>query len=199
MTMRRCMSLLSFEGPQEMGNSTANGESSKLGPAGLGVSKQRSPRRELPASQTSVRVDTKPRGLELPHPEVIIQRIGDVRCHLEMCTETLRNLEATSMDALANDRPIAVGVSPVTIRTIAACLSELLKLEWVQPHRNSCHDLCKLLDCPQQPVLREAIHHTVEVLETTKLRFKSKELKRLRESLEALLGNSIDFSPSQNT
>ena len=134
-----------------------------------------------------------------PPPEMAIQRIADVRHHMEMCTETLRKLEVAGMDAVASGRQVAIGVSPVTIRTIAACLSELLKLEWAQPHCDSHHDLCKLLDCPQQPVLREAVHHAIDVLETTKFRFKSKELKRLRESLETLLGNSGDFSTNQTS
>ncbi len=149
---------------------------------------------EVPACQASVRIDVvAPHGAS-PSPEASIHRIADVRCHLETCAQTLRELEAAS----ENGQRLVVGVSPITIRMLAACLSELLKLEWTQPHRDSCHDLCKLLDCPQQPVLRNAIQHAIEVLETTKCRFKSKELKRLREDLEALLGNSLDFSPNQN-
>lgn len=128
-----------------------------------------------------------------------VRTITDVRYHLEICTQTLRELEAAGESALAEGQPTTMGVSPVTIRTVAACLSELLKLEWMQPHRDSCHDLCKLLDCPQQPVLREAILNTIDVLETTKFRFKSKELKRLREGLETLLGNSQDYSPAQES
>lgn len=154
--------------------------------------------RALPSSRgTPIRLDT-PASLECSAPEVVLQRIADVRCHLELCAQTLRDLEATTATVLEDGRQLAIGVSPVTIRTVAACLSELLKLEWMQPHRDSCLDLCKLLDCPQQPVLREAIRHTIEVLETTKFRFKSKELKRLREDLETLLGNSLEFSPDQN-
>jgi hypothetical protein len=130
-------------------------------------------------------------------PEVLLHRIADVRQHLEICAQNLKSLEAATEACSTTDFEELIGVSPVTIRTVAACLSELLKLEWTQPHRDSCLDLCKLLDCPQQPVLRQAIVHTIEILETTKSRFKSKELKCLREDLEILLGNSKDYSPSR--
>ena len=182
-----------------MGNSTASSGGSKLARIALEVPKQQSPRSELPACQTSLRVDVPSYAEVSLSPEMAIQRLADVRCHLEICTETLKKLEADAVAALEDGGRVAVGVSPITIRTLAACLSELLKLEWTQPHRRACHDLCKLLDCPQQPVLRDAIQHSVEVLETTKCRFKSKELKRLRESLETLLGNSLDFSTNQDS
>ena len=157
------------------------------------------PSHEMPYSPSPVRYDTPSPAPSAHSQDSAIRRITDVRYHLELCAQTLLKLEEQGKDALHAGEPVTVGVSPVTIRTVAACLSELLKLEWTQPHRDSCHDLCKLLDCPQQPVLREAILHTIEVLETTKFRFKSKELKRLRESLEILLGNSRDYLPAQES
>ena len=177
-----------------MNDLTASSGASDLGQISPTVHAKRSQFSKHP-TKTNMRVDAAVCGEAVSSSKMAIQRIADVRHHMEMCTETLKKLEVSGMEAVENGRQLAIGVSPVTIRTIAACLSELLKLEWTQPHRDSCHDLCKLLDCPQQPVLREAIHHTIEVLEATKFRFESKELKRLRESLEALLGNSVDFSP----
>jgi hypothetical protein len=44
-----------------------------------------------------------------------------------------------------------------------------------------------MLDCPQWPAHREAIWKAVRVLESTKKRFKSKELADTRELLESLL------------
>lgn len=157
------------------------------------------PSHEMPFPPSPVRCDTPAPESSAHSQDSAIRRITDVRYHLEMCAQTLLKLEEQGKDALQAGEPVTVGVSSVTIRTVAACLSELLKLEWTQPHRDSCHDLCKLLDCPQQPVLREAILHTIEVLETTKFRFKSKELKRLREGLEILLGNSQNFLPAQKS
>lgn len=76
-------------------------------------------------------------------------------------------------------------VSMATIRTLAACLSELLNL---RADAGDCmRNLCELLDCPQQPVHRQAIEDTIAVLKKTKEAFKSKELAELRVKLESLL------------
>ncbi len=88
----------------------------------------------------------------------------------------------------------SIAVSTITIRILAACLSELLKLEHPQDHREYCPDLCQLLDCPRQPILRQAVGHTIEVLQQTRGKFKSKELAELRGSLETLLENSERFA-----
>jgi hypothetical protein len=126
--------------------------------------------------------------------EAEFQRIVDVRRHLEMCLQALQELDPANLAGGEVGQPATtIGVSPITIRTLASCLSELLKLEWRQPGHEYCPDLCKLLDCPQQPVLRQAVCHTIEVLEKTKHRFKSRELKVLREDLQELLVNSNHF------
>jgi hypothetical protein len=98
--------------------------------------------------------------------------------------------EYASGDGRPDGEPVAV--STITIRVLAACLSELLKLERPQDHREYCPDLCQLLDCPQQPVLRWAVGYTIEVLQQTRGKFKSKELAELRVSLERLLRNSAE-------
>ncbi len=165
----------------------------------------------LESSRTDVKMPTRPslpgvfssgqrtsRADAVPGAEAAIRRIADVRCHLEICAKTLRELEQANMACGEGRQQVTtIGVSPITIRTLAACLSELLKLEWRQPGHGYCPDLCKLLDCPQQPVLRHVVCHAIEVLENTKHRFKSKELKVLREDLQELLVNSdqIQFTP----
>jgi len=79
-------------------------------------------------------------------------------------------------------------VSIGTIRTLAACLSELLELCARSGVDGRELGLCELLDCPQRPVHREAIVDTITVLKKTKQTFKSKELAELRTRLEDLLG-----------
>ena len=177
----------------------ANGGDSILGQMHAQLPGQYSSKGEVPLWRASVRVDPAPSREGGASHTPAFQRIADVRYHLEMCAQSLKESEVAAKTALKDGQQVAIGVSPITIRTLAACLSELLKLEREQPHRDSCHDLCKLLDCPQQPVLRTAIEHSIEVLEATKYRFKSKELKRLREDLETLLVNSGDFLPSQKS
>jgi DNA-binding response OmpR family regulator len=78
-------------------------------------------------------------------------------------------------------------VSVSTIRTLAACLSELLGFCAGPDVNGGACDLCELLDCPQRPLHRQAIVDTIAVLRKTKETFKSKELAELRTRLEALL------------
>ncbi len=128
---------------------------------------------------------------------LVARRIADVRRHLAICAETLKRYEAAAVAGAEQAADEPLGVSPVAVRTLAACLSELLKIEWRLDSREHCPDLCKMLDCPQRPVLRDALCHSIGVLEGTKNRFKSKELKALRERLQAFLTNSdqVQFTP----
>jgi DNA-binding response OmpR family regulator len=71
-----------------------------------------------------------------------------------------------------------------TIRTLAACLSDLLVIWGKSAADHGLRNLCELLDCPQRPAHREAILHAIEVLEKTKGNFKSKQLAELRTNLE---------------
>ena len=78
--------------------------------------------------------------------------------------------------------------SLATIRTLAACLSDLLVL-WHKPTADhGLRNLCELLECPQLPVHRQAILHAIDVLEKTKDSFKSKQLAELRANLQKVLG-----------
>jgi hypothetical protein len=81
-----------------------------------------------------------------------------------------------------------VMVSVGTIRTLAACLSELLRLTAQSGVDSGSSNLCDLLDCPQRTVHRQAIVDTIAVLKRTKDAFKSKELAELRTKLEQLFG-----------
>jgi DNA-binding response OmpR family regulator len=77
-----------------------------------------------------------------------------------------------------------------TIRTLAACLSELLVV-WAKPAReHGMNNLCEILDCPQQPAHRQAILDAIEVLEKTKDNFRSKQLAELRARLENSIGSA---------
>ena len=90
--------------------------------------------------------------------------IREVRTQLGRCVKDVEQIEREY--ASGNGRPEGepVAVSTITIRVLAACLSELLKLERPQDHREYCPDLCQLLDCPQQPVLRWAVRSITQRL-----------------------------------
>lgn len=124
------------------------------------------------------------------------QIVGDVHKQLKRCLEDIEQVKQESTRSEKRANRSTVTVSTITIRLLAACLSELLKLERPQSHRDYCPDLCRLLDCPQQPVLRWAVGHAIGVLQRTRGKFKSKELAELRVSLERLLENSAHFAPT---
>ena len=117
--------------------------------------------------------------------------LSAVRGRLSSC---LSDLEAVPSKHLPREDETDELVSIATIRTLASCLSELLELTERSGADRPSRNLCELLDCPQQPVHRQAILETIEVLKATKEAFKSKALAELRTKLEALVGSLGGFS-----
>jgi CheY-like chemotaxis protein len=110
--------------------------------------------------------------------------LAAVRERLQTCLADLDTTQSgPTPGAAANGKLVSLG----TIRTLAACLSELLELCARLRIDGCAHDLCELLDCPQRPVHRQALVETIAVLKKTKETFKSKDLAELRTKLEALL------------
>jgi len=107
-----------------------------------------------------------------------------VRERLQTCLAELETVQSRAISRTAGDDEL---VSIGTIRTLAACLSDLLRLGARSGVDWGSHNLCELLDCPQQPAHRQAIVQTIEVLKQTKETFKSKVLADLRTKLEDLL------------
>ncbi|NUQ65928.1 MAG: hypothetical protein HUU20_25995 [Pirellulales bacterium] len=127
-----------------------------------------------------------------PEGEARRQAILRVAGRLEECAEELRELQA----AVLSPRSTVHGVLPdrafMTIRTLAACLAELLSLKGEMTSDSSAIAMCRLLQCPQIPVYLEAMRQAIAVLKDTKTQFKSTALGELRERLEALLGAAED-------
>jgi CheY-like chemotaxis protein len=111
--------------------------------------------------------------------------LAAVRERVESC---LADLTGVQSDPIARkggrDELVSIG----TIRTLAACLSELLHLRADSALDAGDHELCQLLDCPQQPACRQAIVDTIAVLKKTKDTFKSRDLAQLRSRLEQRFG-----------
>jgi DNA-binding response OmpR family regulator len=106
---------------------------------------------------------------------------------IERLCSVVADLETENSRSFSRNEP-ADESSLATLRTLASCLSDLLVL-WEKPAaEHGLVNLCELLDCPQRAVHREAILHTIEVLEKTKDSFKSKQLAELRGKLEQTLG-----------
>jgi ElaB/YqjD/DUF883 family membrane-anchored ribosome-binding protein len=121
------------------------------------------------------------------------QIVAQVRDHLQQCVAELGQVVASNADL----RPQQRGkVPPLTIRTLAWCLSELLTYS-SPTSRSECPDLCRILDCPHRSALRDGLEDAVQVLLRTKNSFKSKEIASLRVRLEQLLGHSRTESARQ--
>ena len=109
----------------------------------------------------------------------VIERLGTCIADLDSAQTQWRPIEAETAD-----------VPERTIRTLAACLSELLSLLPATAPDRRWQSLCELLDCPQRAVHRQAILEAIEVLKMTRDTFKSKPLAILRGKLEHLMGIS---------
>lgn len=128
----------------------------------------------------------------MKHVRPAIENADNVRAQrtvvtrLRQCADELDDaVEADSTNG-ANE----TGVPVLTVRTLAACLSELLEIRSGQfPNEAKYRALCDLLDCPQQPFHRIAIKETIDVLQSTKSTFKSKVLAELRTKLECIVGD----------
>jgi DNA-binding response OmpR family regulator len=113
--------------------------------------------------------------------------LSAVRERLQTCVADLETAESRLLSR--TDRDVEI-VSIGTIRTLAACLSELLGSGARSGKDRRWPNLCELLDCPQQPEHRRAIVEAIDVLKKTKETFKSKTLAELRTKLEDLVGPS---------
>ena len=112
--------------------------------------------------------------------------LAAIRERLQTC---LADLETGCSGPASGANEPSECVSISTIRTLAACLSELLTLAARSGMEGGgSQNLCELLDCPQQPIHRQVLIHAVEVLKKTKDTFKSKALADLRKQIEQLLG-----------
>lgn len=119
----------------------------------------------------------------------IYHALSSVQEHLNNCIRDLETVKQASPSSNGGPRTAFAAISTVTIQSLAACLSQLLNLQAMAGSLATCPDLCQLLSCPRQPVMRNALRQTIRVLERTKGKFKSNELRDLRESLEQFLAD----------
>lgn len=75
----------------------------------------------------------------------------------------------------------------LTLRNVMGSLTDLEEIGRALSGKPAQSHACTLLNCPRGGQLREAVKHTIDVLEETKRAFKSKELADLRRHLEVLL------------
>lgn len=118
--------------------------------------------------------------------------LSAVQERLQSCLADLETMASKPLPRA--DDPGDGDLSVGTIRTLASCLSELVELWGRLRQDRRLFNLCELLDCPGQPVAREAILETIQVLKRTKEAFKSKALAELRRKLERVAGSPEGFS-----
>ncbi|HID76589.1 MAG TPA: response regulator [Planctomycetaceae bacterium] len=116
------------------------------------------------------------------------RRLSRVKEQLRRCVDDLHFSEASGAEPLNRGEPTWVP-SNLTVRSLAACLSELLQIRAQLLRKDRATNLCELVECPQRPKHRLAIQETIEVLKKTKSTFKSKQLADLRTKLEGLFSN----------
>ncbi len=86
--------------------------------------------------------------------------------------------------------PLPVGAFvALTPRNITAALLDMQHLTEAMSGRSEVQHACGLFACPRLAACRDALQHTVTVLESTKSSFKSKELAGLRQRLERVVAD----------
>lgn len=109
-------------------------------------------------------------GTVLDHVREVMSRSGTMASERELAW----SLEAFLSQSVGQMATLATG-----IRTIMANPSA--------GRTEVATDVCRVLDCPRRSAYREAMESTVEVLEKTKIAFRSKDLGLLRRKIEQLL------------
>ena len=79
----------------------------------------------------------------------------------------------------------------LTFENIIDVLSDLRHVTESFTMQNIPHEVCHLFNCPRLNMFTEAVSETVEILEHSKGKFRSKELGELRKKLDSLLKNNV--------
>ncbi|HID74878.1 MAG TPA: response regulator [Planctomycetaceae bacterium] len=115
--------------------------------------------------------------------------LSEVQRMLRRCIRELEELKGSAMLRVDGGSPAPEVPPKVTVRAIAYCAFKLLALQASQ-EGGETPSLCQRLDCPQWPPYRDALRQAARLLESTKSRFKSKEVAAARELLERVLRKS---------
>lgn len=135
----------------------------------------------------------------LQHVRLLTSRsriLAAVRGTADQCRNWLKEL--TDIETLMiEERNDALSVSPgaflaVSLHNIAVSLQNLKSLVDAFASASGEKDVCRLLNCPKEARLMEAIKDTLNVLESTKKHFKSRELGELRSRLEEAIKKKSD-------
>ena len=132
--------------------------------------------------------------LLLKHVETLLRTRPQYRVlahvveQLDQCAEELKAVLPGASQQVKAASDAGPEVSALTVRRLALCVGELLKLHAAHAPRVAAPHLCRAVDCPQWPAHENSFQNVIEILHELKKRFKSKELAELRERLEEHLG-----------
>lgn len=116
------------------------------------------------------------------------RRLADeVREQLGRCSKLIADFQADGIQLGGGAGGVFGENTAVILQALAGCVSAILRMDYAAGGSASRRTLCDLLDCPQRPILKEAIEEAIEVLEQTKTKFKSTRLRDLRTKLVGIL------------
>jgi CheY-like chemotaxis protein len=134
--------------------------------------------------QTSIRNTKVHRALHS-----VRQRLQDWRMNLSSIEMTLtpasRSSSTAPVDAFLN----------LTFENIIDVLSDLKHVTESFAMQNVPQEVCHLFQCPRLNILTEALSEAAAVLESSRARFKSRELGRIRRKLDKLLKSGTFLNP----
>lgn len=124
----------------------------------------------------------------------LVRMTTSVREEASRLVASLEHLQETlpQLGSGANERELAWSLDTFLAQRFSsmAVLSSRIRsvlTSQMQGHAEAPTDVCRMMACPRLAVYREALEGTVEVLEKTKIAFRSKDLGLLRAKIEQLL------------
>ncbi|TKB91618.1 MAG: response regulator [Nitrospira sp.] len=124
----------------------------------------------------------------------LVRMTTSVREEASRLVASLEHLQETlpQLGSGANERELAWSLDTFLAQSFSsmAVLSSRIRsvlTSQMQGRAEAPTDVCRMMACPRLAVYREALEGTVEVLEKTKIAFRSKDLGLLRGKIEQLL------------
>ena len=128
----------------------------------------------------------------------LVRMTTSVREEASRLVASLEHLQETlpQLGSGANERELAWSLDTFLAQSFSsmAVLSSRIRsvlTSQMQGRAEAPTDVCRMMACPRLAVYREALEGTVEVLEKTKIAFRSKDLGLLRGKIEQLLREDI--------
>ncbi len=118
----------------------------------------------------------------------LVKTVKNIQKRLKQWSEELKGIEKTLDLKFQPGSSMSVDTFiTLTLHNICSSLMDLRYLTQTAAVGDNAEEICRLFHCPRLSNIKEALSETVEVIESTKSSFRSKDLGELRERLEGLL------------